>query len=417
MRAPGRKSAGGRLESGERLSVFSLGDYIRYMISHYTSIIIMCWLTLGSLCILVHKNNRITYDGKRLLYLTYSLIALSALAEWLGVHLDGRGDFPGWILSFVKCADYMLTPMAGCALAMQMNLRNRLQKVMVGIIIANTLFQLLAVLPGWMTVVDSRNHYSHGPLFPVYLLVCVYMYVLLFLQFRIYGRSFKRQNRMSLYAIMVLVIAGIIMQEISEGVRTSYLGLTIGAVLMFIHFTEFSQMEADDYIAQQQDALRTDPLTGLYNRYAYTQVLDEYASGELPENFAAFTIDINGLKRVNDTLGHEAGDELIRGAAACIEQTFGDEAECYRTGGDEFVAMGTEISRERADELTLSLEQETKKWHKLNDQKLSLAVGYALIEDNPDLTAEKLVRESDLAMYDAKAEYYRLSGRDRRRTG
>ena len=79
--------------------------------------------------------------------------------------------------------------------------------------------------------------------------------------------------------------------------------------------------------------------------------------------------------------------------------------------------MGTEISRERADELTLSLEQETKKWHKLNDQKLSLAVGYALIEDNPDLTAEKLVRESDLAMYDAKAEYYRLSGRDRRRTG
>lgn len=386
-----------------------------YPINYYTSIIIMCWLTLGSLCILVQKNNRITFDGKRLLYLTYSLIACSALAEWFGVRLDGREDIPGWILSFVKCADYILTPMAGCALAMQMNLRNRLQSVMVGIIIANTVFQLLSLAFGWMTVVDSHNHYSHGPLFPVYLLVCVSMYVLLFLQFRIYGKSFRRQNSMSLYSIMLLVIAGIALQEICEGVRTAYLGLTIGATLMFIHFTEFSQMEADAFIAQQHDALRTDPLTGLYNRYAYTQVLDAYASGELPDRFAAFTIDINGLKRVNDTMGHEAGDELIRGSAACIEQAFEHDAACYRTGGDEFVVIGSGISRERADELTESLELETKKWHELKDQKLSLSVGYALSEDNPGLSAEKLVRESDLAMYTAKAEYYRKSGRNRRR--
>ena len=103
---------------------------------------------------------------------------------------------------------------------------------------------------------------------------------------------------------MALVITAILIQEVLPGGnRTAYIGLTLGAILMFIHYTEFARLATDDYIHRQQVALDTDPLTGVHSRYAYSRMLKEYdISGGLPDSFAAFTIDINGLKRVNDSI-------------------------------------------------------------------------------------------------------------------
>ena len=384
--------------------------------SYYTSIIIMCWLTLGALGVLIYKNNRISKDSKQLLYLTYILVAVSALAEWCGVQLDGRADLPSWMLRVVKCADYILTPLAGGALVMQMRLNNRWQKAMMLILGGNAVIQAVSAFTGWMIVIDGQNHYSHGPLFPLYLAICLAIYALIILQFLIYGRSFARQNRTSLYVVMLLVITGIGMQELLSGIRTAYLGMTVGAALMFIHYTEFSQLTADSNLARQQRELQTDPLTSLLNRYAYSQALKDYAaSGTLPEEFAAYTIDINDLKQVNDRMGHEAGDELIRGAAECITQVFGGDAACYRTGGDEFVILDPGTDSGRAEGNVRDLKELAGRWQGSGGQKLSLAVGFALAKDYPDLNAEELVRRSDLAMYASKAEYYQTCGRDRRR--
>ncbi len=382
--------------------------------SYYTSIIIICWLTLGALAILIYRNYRISDDSKKLLYLTYLLIAVSALAEWCGVMLDGRENLPSWILKVVKCADYTLTPMAGGALAAQMRLNNRWQKLMIWILAVNAVFQLVCAPFGWMVVVDAQNHYSHGTLFPVYLGVCFAIYALLVLQFAIYGRSFERQNRDSLYAVMLLVIVGILMQEIWSSVRTAYLGMTAGTALMFIHFTEFAQQTVDSHIARQEHDLNTDALTGLLSRYAYSRALNEYAaSGVLPEGFAAYSIDLNNLKVTNDNMGHEAGDELIRGAGETITKVFGDGASCYRTGGDEFIVLTAEGGD--PDAKLAGLKEASAGWEGPSGQKLEMAAGYALAKDSPELNAEELVKKADLAMYAAKAEYYRMSGHDRRR--
>ena len=52
-----------------------------------------------------------------------------------------------------------------------------------------------------------------------------------------------------------------------------------------------------------------------------------------------FSVDVNGLKKVNDTKGHTAGDELIKGAANCLTLAVGNNGKVYRTGGDEFMAV------------------------------------------------------------------------------
>ena len=54
------------------------------------------------------------------------------------------------------------------------------------------------------------------------------------------------------------------------------------------------------------------------------------------------SIDLNGLKRVNDTYGHVAGDELIRAAADCMKNSFNEYGKIYRIGGDEFAVIITE---------------------------------------------------------------------------
>ena len=150
---------------------------------YYTCITVLCWLTLGAMTVLVYKNRRIDRDTKKILYLTYALVAAAALAEWCGLQMADRPEFPKWLLKAVKCADYILTPMAGGALIMQMKLRNSWQKIMIGILAANVVAQLIAVFTDWMIVIDATNHYTHGPMFPLYICMCLAVNLLIILQF------------------------------------------------------------------------------------------------------------------------------------------------------------------------------------------------------------------------------------------
>ena len=386
------------------------------MFSYYTSIIMLSLMALGVLSILVHENDRLSSSDKRLLYLTCLLIAVSALTEWCGIHFDGNPNVPRWGIQVAKCADYILTPMAVGALVMQMHMHNRWQKALEVILVANTVFQVISALNGWMIQVDYENHYTHGPLYGVYLITCLAIVALVVIQFMIYGRSFSRQNNKSLYSTMFLVVAAFFMQEIlPAGNRTAYLGLSIGAILMFIHYSEYMQLATDEYLVEQQIRIDTDALTGVFSRMAYSDMLHHYETcAHLPEKLAAFTIDINGLKAVNDRLGHDAGDELICGAARCIEKVFDGEGRCFRTGGDQFVVISEQMTEADAEMALLLLNTESGNWHGKKAGQLSMASGCALLANHPGVTAEQLVREADMAMYDAKAEYYQKTGNERR---
>ena len=386
------------------------------MTAYYSAITYLSWLSLGILSLLVYENARIRREDKRLLYLTYALIAVSALAEYLGVMFNGRETPSGRVILFFKTADYILTPMAGGAIILQMRMKNRWNAFIIGLLAFNTILQLVSVPGGWMVRVDELNQYHHGPLFPIYFSLCLVIVGVVLLQFVLYGKSFRRQNRLSLFTIMMLIFAGVLMQELADvEIRVVYISLTLGAALIFIHYVEFGAQEMDENLRRQQRQLDTDELTGVYSRRAYTlalEKLDEQAA--LPKGLAVFTVDINGLKQVNDKLGHEAGDELIRGAAECITGALCKNGSCYRTGGDEFVVLA-HMGRQEAERALADLQARANQWKGETVRALSLAAGFALAAEHEGLTAEKLVVESDLVMYDAKAAFYRATGRDRRR--
>ena len=107
---------------------------------------------------------------------------------------------------------------------------------------------------------------------------------------------------------------------------------------MFRRFLGISEESAKS--AVYQELAYKDILTGLGNRTAYEEKLETLDDIILlNQNTAVIMLDIDKLKIVNDTWGHRGGDSLIRDAAECIWNAYGDIGDCYRVGGDEFIVI------------------------------------------------------------------------------
>lgn len=157
----------------------------------------------------------------------------------------------------------------------------------------------------------------------------------------------------------------------------------------------------------------TDRLTDCYNRRAYEEKLAEYSNFGMSEDLVYIAVDINGLKKANDTLGHQAGDELICGAATLLKNCFKEYGNVYRIGGDEFAVMihcDEKNLEERKDTLTRSM----IKWKGKIVPQLAMSVGYAPLRECPNKSITELAKLADERMYDAKRNFYISTGQDRR---
>lgn len=369
-----------------------------------------------ALSVLIAENNRMLKTKKRIFLATNILIALAAIVEYLGVWISGNESIPHGVLIAVKAVDYTLTPMTGGALIMLMQEQDKKIRFLWKALIGNAVIQVISAFFGWMIVVDEQNHYTHGRLYPVYTVFYLLIIVILMVEMLEYGKSFRKQNRGSLYAIAILVFVGIGLQELSgRDCRVAYLTATFADTFIYIHYAEFYQLRLDEKLTEQQVKLSNDPLTGVLSRFAYLEAMNAYKNCP-PGDMAVFLIDINGLKVVNDSIGHEAGDELICGAAECIEASIGRKGQTFRIGGDEFVVFAN-MTKKQVESALLELKNETEKWSGEKVDKVSISVGYALAKEYKDFSIEELVKEADKGMYEQKKEYYRVSGRDSRRNG
>ena len=156
-----------------------------------------------------------------------------------------------------------------------------------------------------------------------------------------------------------------------------------------------------------------DELTGLYNRRAYEEDILEYSNKVIEKDFVYASIDVNGLKVVNDEIGHAAGDELIKGAADCMKKVFDDYGKVYRTGGDEFVSIFF-ASDEQLEAIRNELEAVTESWSGEMVSSLTLSVGYVAGHEFEKETILDIAKIADKRMYQAKSAYYSKKGIDRR---
>ena len=171
--------------------------------------------------------------------------------------------------------------------------------------------------------------------------------------------------------------------------------------------------EEKQYEAELLALSTVDSLTGLSNQRAYLQMMDALSDGVVHSDLVVLSLDVNGLKEINDTYGHSAGDDLLKGAASCVKKAFGEIGDCYRMGGDELVV----ISEQGVDAVKAAIEnlsQQTNAWTHPVIPELNISCGYACAGDFPDLTVRELMKKADEDMYAAKRRYYEQSGHERR---
>lgn len=213
----------------------------------------------------------------------------------------------------------------------------------------------------------------------------------------------------------------------SNNIAMDLLGRNVGWIrLSFIKIDEdnsgkplhviITTQVIDEQKKRESDLLyksNNDELTGLYNRRAYEDDLIQNPDVPPEPDFVYAAIDVNGLKVVNDTIGHAAGDELIKGVAWCLKRTLGTYGKVYRTGGDEFAAMFF-ADEEHFDSVTRDLENITMEWEDDLVPELSISVGYASKREFGKETVAEMSKIADSRMYKAKADYYSKRGIDRR---
>lgn len=156
-----------------------------------------------------------------------------------------------------------------------------------------------------------------------------------------------------------------------------------------------------------------DELTGLLNRHAYEEDLRHLSPENLNDDFYYVVFDVNGLKNANDNFGHEAGDELIKGAADCLYEVFGKYGKVYRTGGDEFIAM-INASEEDIALIKENLEKKTSGWKGNYSSSLKIPAGFVSCKEKPNATIHEMTKVADQRMYKEKSLIYIASGIDRR---
>ena len=162
------------------------------------------------------------------------------------------------------------------------------------------------------------------------------------------------------------------------------------------------QLELKSKIAQIHGQAYLDGLTGVKSKQAYLEVekiLDQTVSSGETSEFAIVVCDVNGLKKINDTLGHKAGDEYIRKACKMVCDIF-QHSPVYRVGGDEFTVILTD--RDFENRLKLMHELHKVSSAHISTQDAIVSGGMAEYLPGQDKSVHEIFERADLAMYKEK---------------
>lgn len=167
-------------------------------------------------------------------------------------------------------------------------------------------------------------------------------------------------------------------------------GFVTGIVGLINNMTEYELLKK-----KLREQAITDELTGLYNRAYLDEFIRTHGDDHYP--LGIISADCDGLKEINDTYGHTAGDEYIKAAVSLFKQVLPKDSIMFRMGGDEFVILLPATSKEAVILAAKQLRDTEKTFH-IKDQELSISLGISVMDSRMD-GFDACVAESDRNMY------------------
>ena len=392
----------------------SLGTMEAYAVTEFTDnllslliglvLILMAVVSLGVwLCCKLSKNMRLYTNLDDFLYIMLTSLTLGVwIISYVHIFelLNGRMAFTG-IINYIS---FMMIPF--CVSGLLMALANKRNKFInfvhyaVGLIFV---LQIALFMTGVCDLSDSLL-ISHG--------ICVFvMGEIVYLIIKGITSKTPAAKKLALpaYACIIALCAVAIVMYVMDKEWMIYVCIAL-CILMATMFGEsagglYHLIKENIKTEEFRRHAFTDALTGLSSRYSYETHIEKLKSEPLDDNFTVVVMDLNKLKATNDTYGHAAGDEIIKGAAMCINDAFSHLGTCYRTGGDEFVVFTV------CDEAVLMQAFEhfdamVGAWKGDIIDSFRVSYGWVSSRDNRACSVEELIKIADDQMYEVKRGYY-----------
>ena len=298
-------------------------------------------------------------------------------------------DFRFW-RTLLSIAGYFLRSTAAVGLVFVVCRPTRLQKLIWWI---PAIINLLVCCTAFFTDIafgfDSDYAFYRGPLgYISFIVPLFYLFVILFLAFRRYADHRKKTDLLILIVCTFLCLLSALLDATHGGVRL-HEAIMISSVFFYVFLRSYD--------------VRRDSLTSVLNLQSLYDDCDSLKKSIC----AVASLDMNGLKAINNAQGHHAGDIALQTIGECLRGAASQDIRAYRIGGDEFVILF--FTR---DELTVeSTLKEIR--NSASEAGYSIAYGYVMKEGDED--PESMIRRSDLKMFEQKAQYYRDIQHDRRK--
>lgn len=282
---------------------------------------------------------------------------------------------------------YVLRPVASLSLVLVVanNKKHRLLLWIPAII--NLLIMCSAFFCDLPFGFDENYSFYRGPLgYSVFVVGFFYILLVLVYVWKWFSEGYKWEGAILVLCAVCTVICTFIDMLIQDGHLNSAIMISVIFYYMFI---------------RSRDTNR-DAMTNLLNRQSFYEDMEMYQARAT----AVASIDMNGLKRLNDVQGHDAGDQALAAIGESLLAISGRSVIPYRMGGDEFVVLFLNTGEEKIRALLDTVRADVK------EKGYSVSAGYAMRQQKE--TIVDLYKLSDRQMYLEKAEYYKSPDHNRR---
>ena len=342
---------------------------------------------LAVLCGIKLRAQQKTKDAElRFFWMTLVCCFLLVLEDILESYAATKPELRFWRILF-SVIGYDLRPVAAVGLLLVVcPPERRTWKLWIPAII-NLAVNLTAFFSPLAFSFDRNYDFVRGPLgYVVFIVGLLYMmWILYFIWQRFYEG--KKAERWILICCVIGCMASSFVDAMFGGCHLNE------AILISCVFLLFFLRSHDNCL---------DPLTSLRNRFAF---FDD--SNNLVRDISAVaSLDMNGLKKLNDSRGHAAGDLALAEIGRCLGGIGSRDIIPYRIGGDEFAILFIRRGEDAVEQAVRHVKES------VSAAGYSVSAGYAM--KAADQSLDDALHEADRNMYKEKAEYYQQSGRDRR---
>ncbi|WP_372761888.1 diguanylate cyclase domain-containing protein [Pseudoalteromonas sp.] len=260
-------------------------------------------------------------------------------------------------------------------------------------------FAMFAIICGFINLLLP----FHWVFYLAHLLAAIWVLLSLQLGFTMFGlKDFRAKyfligNLVYSVSLIVFILSHLNILVISSPELWVLTALAIDCICILLSLSEWLKLKQHDYIQALQQS-RIDPLTKAGNRLQLQENLDK-----LGEFYLIAFIDCDGIKSINDQLGHSHGDALLIEVTQLLKQAVGKQGEVYRTGGDEFICLFTATTATELKNLTQSVSRSLDHIHQQIIQAWPLSgVSYGLANSAECSNYSECLTLADERMYNIK---------------